>query len=93
VRRRVWTAYFWTLTPLLVFTAFSTVPLDRQIGLALAASVVASWLVIGIGYLYAALVTEERDERGALALAAGFPNTGYVATRSPRRRSGTRACR
>ncbi len=77
-RRRTWTAYFWTVTPVIVFTAFSNVPLDRRIGLALAASIAAAWLVIGLGYAYAALVSAERDERGALALAAGFPNTGFV---------------
>jgi len=77
-RRRAWGAYFWTVTPVLVFTAFLTVPLDRDIALALAASIAAAWLVIGIGYAYAWLVSAERDERGALALAAGFPNTGFV---------------
>lgn len=78
LRRRAWTAYFWTVTPVIVFSAFSTIPFDRRIALALVAAIVASWLVIGIAYLYAALVAAERDERGALALAAGFPNTGFV---------------
>jgi hypothetical protein len=78
LRSRSWTAYFWTVTPLLVFTAFTTITLDRGLGLALAAAILASWAVIAIGYLYAALVSTARDERGALALAAGFPNTGFV---------------
>lgn len=78
LRRGAWTAYFWTVTPALVFTAFLTVPFDRAIALALAASIVSAWLVIGIGYAYAALVSADRDERGALALAAGFPNTGFL---------------
>jgi predicted permease len=78
MRRRVWAGYFWTLTPLLVFTAFSTIPVDRRIGLSLAAAILSSWLVGAIGYAYAAAVSRERDERGALALAAGFPNTGFV---------------
>ena len=77
-RRLAWGAYFWTVTPVIVFTAFSNVPLDRRVGLALAASAASAWLVIGLGYAYAALVSAERDERGALALAAGFPNTGFV---------------
>ena len=78
LRRRAWAVYFWTVTPVLVFTAFLTVPFDRDIALALAASIAAAWLVIAVGYAYAALVSAERDERGALALAAGFPNTGFL---------------
>jgi predicted permease len=78
LRGRAWTTYFWTMLPLLVFYAFSTVRLDHALGLALAAAVVATWLVAGLGYAYAALVADEKDERGALALCAGFPNTGFV---------------
>ncbi|HYI82398.1 MAG TPA: AEC family transporter, partial [Acetobacteraceae bacterium] len=78
LREQAWTAYFWTVAPLLVFTSFSTVEFGRRLGLVLAAAVLASWLVLGVGYAYAALVSPDRDERGALALAAGFPNTGFV---------------
>lgn len=78
LRERSWTAYFWTITPALVFYAFSTVAVDRELGLALGAAVAASWLVLGISYGYAVAVSDERDERGALTLAAGFPNTGFV---------------
>ncbi len=78
IRRRSWAAYFWTVTPLVVFTAFTTITFDSGLALALAAAVIASWAVIGIAFLYATLVSTERDERGALALAAGFPNTGFV---------------
>jgi len=78
LRERTWAAYFWTITPVLVFYAFSTVGADRELGLALGAAVGASWLVLGISYGYAVAVSDERDERGALTLAAGFPNTGFV---------------
>lgn len=78
LRERAWTAYFWTVTPALVFTAFSTIEFDRGLGLALAAAVLASWLVIGLGYGFASAVAPARDERGALALGAGFPNTAFV---------------
>ncbi|HEX2045635.1 MAG TPA: AEC family transporter [Gaiellaceae bacterium] len=78
LRERAWAAYWWTVTPTLVFTSFSTVEVDRELGLALAAAVLASWLVIALGYAYAQAVARERDERGALALGAGFPNTGFV---------------
>ncbi|MGH2997161.1 MAG: AEC family transporter, partial [Gaiellaceae bacterium] len=78
LRERLWAAYFWTITPALVFTAFSTIEFDRELGLALAAAILASWLVILAGFSYAAAVTSARDERGAIALGAGFPNTGFV---------------
>jgi predicted permease len=78
LRERAWTVYWWTVTPTLVFTAFTTITFDRELGLALAAAVAASWLVIAIGYAYARAVASERDERGALALGAGFPNTGFL---------------
>ena len=78
LRERAWTAYWWTVTPALVFTAFTTITFDRELGLALAAAVAASWLVIALGYAYARAVASERDERGALALGAGFPNTGFL---------------
>ncbi|MEO8349348.1 MAG: hypothetical protein ABI610_10580, partial [Acidobacteriota bacterium] len=47
LRERTWTAYFWTITPALVFYAFSTVVVDRELALALGAAVGASWLVLG----------------------------------------------
>jgi predicted permease len=78
VRGAVWVGYFWTVTPLLVFVTFSTLRVDGRLAHALAAAIVATWLVAGAGYVYALLVASERDERGALALAAGFPNTGFV---------------
>jgi predicted permease len=78
LRERLWTAHFWTLVPALVFYAFSTVPFEAAIGLALAAAILANWLVLGVGYAYAGLVSDTREERGALALGAAFPNTGFV---------------
>jgi len=74
----VWTAYFWSVAPALVFYAFSTVRFDRGLGLALAAAILSSWLVVLLGFSYGALVAEERDERGALVLGAAFPNTGFL---------------
>ena len=73
-----WTVYFWTLTPALVFSAFSTVSFDSELTRSLAAAIAASWLVIGIGLGYGTLVSRDRAERGTLALAASFPNTGFV---------------
>jgi predicted permease len=78
LRERLWTAHFWTLVPALVFYAFATVPFEKEIGLALAAAILANWLVIAVSYAYAAVVSETLEERGALALGAAFPNTGFV---------------
>jgi predicted permease len=78
VRDRVWLAYFWTVSPLLVFVAFSRLRLDSALALALASAVLASWLTGALAYGYAALVSSGRDERGALALGAAFGNTGFV---------------
>jgi predicted permease len=78
LRERLWGAHFWSLVPALVFYAFSTVPFEAEIGLALAAAILANWLVIAVAYTYAALVSDAREERGALALGAAFPNTGFV---------------
>ena len=50
----------------------------KGLGRALGAVILASWLVGLTGYGYARLVSSERDERGALTLAAGFGNTGFV---------------
>ncbi|MGH2450096.1 MAG: hypothetical protein ACRDGE_02260 [Candidatus Limnocylindria bacterium] len=36
LRERAWMAYWWTVAPTLVFTAFSTIDFDRELGLALA---------------------------------------------------------
>lgn len=78
LRSRVWLGYFWTLSPLLVFVTFLTLRLDGSLALALLAAILATWLVAAAGYAYAAVVAGDRDERGALALAAGFGNTGFV---------------
>ena len=78
LRDVVWVLFFWTFSPVLVFVAFLTVDLDEGLGRALGAAILASWLVALCGYGYARLVAGERDERGALTLAAGFGNTGFV---------------
>jgi predicted permease len=78
VRTAVWTGFFWVVSPVLVIHTFLTIRIDRVLLLALAAAIVGAWLAAGLAYLYARLVAERRDERGALALAAGFGNTGFV---------------
>lgn len=71
LRDAVWVAFFWSFSPVLVFVTFLTVDLDESLGRALGAAILASWLVGLGGYGYARLVAGERDERGALTLAAG----------------------
>ena len=78
LRDVVWILFFWTFSPVLVFVTFLNVDLDEGLGRALGAAILASWLVGLGGYGYARLVAGARDERGALTLAAGFGNTGFV---------------
>ena len=78
LRDVLWIAFFWTFSPVLVFVTFLTVDLDQGLGRALAAAILASWLVGLAGYAYARAVATARDELGALTLAAGFGNTGFV---------------
>ena len=78
LRDVVWIAFFWTFSPILVFVTFYTVDPNGSLGRALGAAILGSWLVGLAGYGYARLVSSERDERGALTLAAGFGNTGFV---------------
>ena len=78
LRDGLWIAFFWTVSPILVFVTFLTVDPDRELALALVAAILATWVVCLAAYAYACLVTPERDERGALTLAAGFGNTGFV---------------
>lgn len=77
-RAALWWFSFWLLAPLLVLAAFLTIDLDRRLLLVLAAAIASNWLVLAAAYGYAALVTRERDERGCLALAGAFGNTGYL---------------
>lgn len=78
LRDALWVAFFWTISPVLVFVTFLTVDLDEGLGRALAAAILASWLVGLAGYAYARAVASARDERGALTLTAAFGNTGFV---------------
>lgn len=78
VLRGTWAVYFWTVTPALVFYSFSTLTFDRDLTLALAAAIVASWIVLAVGVLYAHQASSDPAERGALALGAGIANTGFV---------------
>jgi predicted permease len=78
LRGIVWSGFFWIVSPVLVVHTFLTLRIDRSLLLALAAAVIGSWLTAGLAYAYARLVSSSRDERGALALGAGFGNTGFV---------------
>lgn len=78
VRDWIWNASFWLVIPVLVFATFLNVSLTSRLGLAIAAVIASTWLLFGLSYLYARLVTKERDERGALTLAGTVGNTGFI---------------
>ncbi len=77
-REVVWTGFFWLVAPVLVLHIFATVRVDRSLVLALAAATAGAWATAGAAYVYARLVADSRDERGALALGGGFGNTGFL---------------
>jgi predicted permease len=78
LRDLIWIVSFWIVIPVLVFATFLSFPLDRKLGLALAVAIAGTWILVGLSYLYARLVTHERDEQGALTLAGSIGNTGFI---------------
>src|SRR5919202_6789931 len=78
VRGAIWLVYFWTVAPVLVYAVFRTVHVDRRLLVAVAAAIVATWLLALVSYGYAYAAAPTREERGTLALAAGCPNTGFL---------------
>lgn len=78
VRDSIWNVSFWLVIPVLVFATFLSFPLDHKLLLAVATAIVSTWTLLALSYLYARLVTRERDERGALTLAGGVGNTGFI---------------
>ncbi len=78
VRDSIWNVSFWLVIPVLVFATFLNVSLTSRLGLAVAAVITSTWLLVGLSCLYARLVTKERDERGALTLAGSVGNTGFI---------------
>jgi len=78
LRDLIWIVSFWVVIPVLVFATFLSFPLDRKLALAVAAVIGSTWTLLGLSHLYARLVSRERDEQGALTLAAGVGNTGFI---------------
>ncbi len=78
LRDLIWIISFWVVIPVLVFATFLSFPLDGKLALAVAAVIASVWTLLGLSYLYARLVTRERDEQGALTLAGSIGNTGFI---------------
>jgi predicted permease len=78
IRDAFWMCFFWGVSPALVLVTFLHVRVSRGLLFALAAAALASWGVALAAFVYAKLVTRERDEQGALMLTAGWPNTGFL---------------
>jgi predicted permease len=77
-RTVVWWTSFIGLGPSLVVAAFLTTEIDRGLLLGVAAAIAGNWIVLGLAYLVAWRLASSREERGCLALAASFGNTGYM---------------
>jgi len=69
---------FWVTEPVLVFFAYSTVRFDTRLLVVGAVVVTSSWLVLGLSVGCGGLTSPDGRERGAVALASAFGNTGYV---------------
>jgi predicted permease len=78
LRDLIWIFSFWLVIPVLVFATFLSFPFDHKLGLAIATAIISTWTLLALSFLYARLVTRERDEQGALTLAAGIGNTGFI---------------
>ena len=73
--KRIFMFYFHFLAPIVVLFAYTVVPANSETLGGLAAVIIASWLVLGIGLTYARKVGRDRGEQGVLALGSGFTNT------------------
>src|SRR5438874_11570825 len=78
IREWTWRVYFWVVLPPLVLVTFRDVEFDRVLVLAMVAAIAATWTIGLAGSIYARLVSSETDERGALTLAVGWGNTGFL---------------
>jgi predicted permease len=78
LRDLIWIFSFWLVIPVLVFATFLSFPLDSELVLAVAVAIASTWTLLALSFLYARLVTNERDEQGALMLAGGVGNTGFI---------------
>ncbi len=68
----------WSTVPTVVFFAYTTVELKRELLYTLGIVVVCSWLVVGIGFAWARLGGGDRRTRGTLALGTALGNTANV---------------
>lgn len=73
--KRIFNFYFHFFAPIVVLFAYTVVPADATTLTGLAAVIIASYTVLGIGLLYARMAARDRGEQGALALGSGFTNT------------------
>lgn len=73
--KRIFGFYFHFFAPIVVLFAYTVVPADAATLMGLAAVILASWIVLGIGLAYARAAARSRGEEGVLALGCGFTNT------------------
>jgi predicted permease len=73
--KRIFNFYFHFFAPVVVLFAYTVVPADATTLIALGAVILASYIVLAIGLVYARLAARDRGEQGVLALGSGFTNT------------------
>jgi predicted permease len=77
-RDLLWIVNYWGVLPALVFSTFLAYSFDRTLLVAIVAVIASSWALLGLSYVYSRIVSDERDEVGALTLGAAFGNTGFI---------------
>jgi predicted permease len=73
--KRIFNFYFHFFAPVVVLFAYTVVPADATTLIGLGAVILASYIVLAIGLIYARLAARDRGEQGVLALGSGFTNT------------------
>jgi hypothetical protein len=68
--KRIFAFYFHFFAPVVVLFAYTVVPANASTLLALGAVIIASWIVLSLGLLYARAAARSRGEQGVLALGA-----------------------
>jgi predicted permease len=75
LNRQVWNVYFWSVAPLAIAYAYTTLTVDRNLVGSLIVVAVSSWSLLGIALVLSRLFLDDREERGAFVLGSGWGNT------------------
>lgn len=78
LRARLWQANYVLVLPVAACYAFLSIDVDSRLVAAVACSLTAWWLTVGVSFLYARAVSTTPPMLGALTFIGAFPNTGFI---------------